>query len=180
VLPTVVAGVTARGSSRIAKQIAVLGLVICAVALSLAYPLRNYLGQRADLAAAVAQQRSLEQQVADLEVQKAALSDPEYIKAQAKERLQYVKPGETVYVVQAPTQPDAGSAGSATAKADTPWYTTLWDTLSANPGAAVSPGVLDQPVAPANRDNGGTLVPAPPSDESVPTDATTAGTAATP
>ena len=76
--------------------------MLAVVALSLAYPLRNYLDQKIALAAAVAEQRALEQQLAELHVQQAALSDPDYLRQEAKKRLQYVLPGDTVYVVQAP------------------------------------------------------------------------------
>jgi cell division protein FtsB len=134
-------------SSKVARQIAILGLVLCAVALSLAYPLRNYLEQRADLAAAVADQRNLEQQVAQLQIQQAALSDPDYIRAQAKERLQYVQPGDTVYVVQAPDPGAAAPSDSAEAASITPWYTTLWDTLASNSGPAVDPAALNAPAS---------------------------------
>ena len=37
--------------STLARQVAILGLVLCAIALSVAFPLRNYLEQRAELAA---------------------------------------------------------------------------------------------------------------------------------
>ncbi|WP_164479109.1 FtsB family cell division protein [Nakamurella antarctica] len=122
--------------SKLLRQVAILGLVLAAVALSLGYPLRDYLDQRAELAAAVAQRQALEQTVANLELQQAALADPDYIKAEAKKRLQYVMPGDTVYVVQAPVlkvAPEA-AAGAPVATATTqPWYSTLWGTLS-SPG----------------------------------------------
>lgn len=128
--------------SRLARQIALLGLVLAVVALSLAYPLRNYLSQRADLAAAVEQQHELDQRIAELQIQQAALADPDYIAAEAKRRLQYVRPGDTVYVVQAPelTTDDAGAAAPAAPSG--PWYSTLWDTLSHQPETAVDPTVL--------------------------------------
>jgi cell division protein FtsB len=88
--------------SPLTRQIAALGLALCAVALSLAYPLRNYLEQQAAEQAAVAEQHDLERQIADLKAQQAALQDPAYIKSEAKRRLQYVSPGDTVYVVEVP------------------------------------------------------------------------------
>ena len=41
---------TKPARSTVARQVAALGLVLCAVALTLAYPLRNYLAQREALA----------------------------------------------------------------------------------------------------------------------------------
>ena len=137
------------GSSKLARQVAILGIVLCAVALSLAYPLRNYIDQRAQLAAAVADQRSLERQVAELQLQQAALSDPDYLRAEAKKRLQYVMPGDTVYVVHAPDLAAPTDDQTATEKSGVPWYSTLWDTLAANGGGpAVGASVLS-PAAPA-------------------------------
>lgn len=131
--------------SKLTRQLAVLGIVLAVVALSLAYPLKNYLAQRADLAAAVAAQHQLDQRITELQIQQAALDDPDYITAEAKRRLQYVKPGDTVYVVQAPgIDPAAGTddSGSAPDAVTGPWYSTLWDTLSHEPATAVDPTVL--------------------------------------
>lgn len=88
--------------SPLARQIVALGLALCAVALSLAYPLRGYLQQQAAEQQATAEQRDLEAQIADLEAQVVALKDPAYIRSEAKRRLQYVTPGDTVYVVKVP------------------------------------------------------------------------------
>jgi cell division protein FtsB len=135
---------TARSlaGSRLTRQIAVLGMVLAVVALSLAYPLRSYLAQRADLAAAVERQHELDQRITELQIQQAALADPNYIAAEAKRRLQYVRPGDTVYVVQAPDLAPADMADTAPTASGGPWYATLWDTLSHPPGTAVDPGVL--------------------------------------
>lgn len=135
------------GGSRLTRQIAAFVTVVAVVALSLAYPLKNYLAQRADLAAAVEQQHELDQRIAELQIRQAALADPDYITAEAKRRLQYVKPGDTVYVVQAPALPDADAvAPPETTAPSGPWYSTLWDTLSHEPGTAVDPSVLDPAV----------------------------------
>ncbi|WP_111767635.1 FtsB family cell division protein [Nakamurella deserti] len=128
--------------SRLTRQIAVLGMVLAVVALSLAYPLRTYLAQRADLAAAVERQHDLDQRIAELQIQQAALADPNFIAAEAKRRLQYVRPGDTVYVVQAPDLTPADATETAPTAPGGPWYATLWDTLSHPPGTAVDPGVL--------------------------------------
>ena len=62
--------------------------------------------------------------------QKAALSDPDYLANEAKRRLQFVTPGDTVYVVHAPALPKAAAPPPATPVAQSPWYSNLWDTLS--------------------------------------------------
>ena len=116
--------------STLARQVAILGLVLCAIALSVAFPLRNYLAQRTELAQAVSTQQDLEQQRDELQARKAALSDPDYIAAEARRRLQYVTPGDTVFVVHAPVVADDAQAAAASAVSDQPWYSNLWATLS--------------------------------------------------
>jgi len=116
--------------SALARQVAILGLVLCAIALSVAFPLRNYLEQRADLAAAVSAQQDLEQQRAELQARKDALLDNDYVAAEARRRLQYVTPGDTVFVVHAPPLPDAGNSSGSTPAPNGPWYGDLWDTLT--------------------------------------------------
>lgn len=130
--------------SPLARQIAAIGLALCAVALSLAYPLRGYLQQQSAERAAVAQQAALQEQIVELQAKQAALEDPAYIKSEAKRRLQYVSPGDTVYVVKVPqaqqvpptaaaddSTADAGSDGQAAAPESSPaWYAGLWDTLA--------------------------------------------------
>lgn len=107
-----------------------LGLVFCAVAFALAVPLRNYLTQRAALGATVSQEQQLRVELAGLVQQKAALSDPAYVAAEAKRRLQMVKPGDTVYVVHAPPLPGTRQPAATRATPAVPWYSPLWDTLS--------------------------------------------------
>jgi cell division protein FtsB len=116
--------------STLARQVAILGFVLCAIALSVAFPLRNYLEQRTELAQAVSTQQDLEQQRDELRARKTALSDPDYIAAEARRRLQYVTPGDTVFVVHAPVVADHAQAPGASALSDQPWYSNLWATLS--------------------------------------------------
>jgi len=104
--------------------------VLFAVALSVAFPLRNYLEQRAELAQAVSARQDLEQQRDELQARKAALSDADYVAAEARRRLQFVTPGDTVFVVHAPAIADATGDVAADPKADEPWYGSLWSTLS--------------------------------------------------
>lgn len=109
------------------RRAALLAIVVCALALTVAVPLRNYVAQRQELAAVTEQQRVLAAQVADLTKERARLSDPAEIAAQARSRLGYVQPGETPYVVQLPEAP-RGPARDA--DAGVPWYRQLWREVS--------------------------------------------------
>jgi cell division protein FtsB len=118
------------------RRAALLALVVAAIALSIAVPLRTYFSQRSDLQDQLAQQQSLQNQLSDLQRQQAQLSDTAEVKAQARERLHYVMPGETPYVVQLPG--DTGTNGTAQPVAPTTspgvWYQQLWSSAVGSPG----------------------------------------------
>jgi hypothetical protein len=109
----------------------VLALVVCALVLSLAYPMKQYLAQRSQIAQLAAQNAQKQAQVNALERRKAQLKDPAYIKMLARERLQYVIPGENQYVVVKQGESGSGTGGSAGTKtgARSPWYSQLWGSV---------------------------------------------------
>lgn len=114
------------------RRAALLALVVCALALSIAVPLHTYLSQRADLAQQLAQQQVLRRQEAQLEQENARLSDPAEIKALARERLGYVMPGETPYSVQLPGDVPLMNGVQPNQRIPTnqSWYQQLWNTVS--------------------------------------------------
>ncbi|HEY0641512.1 MAG TPA: septum formation initiator family protein, partial [Pseudonocardiaceae bacterium] len=113
------------------RRVAVLALVVCALVLSVAVPLRNYLAQRGALEETVRQQDTLREQVEELERRQAELSDPAQIEVEARDRLRYVRPGETPYVVQlpTPTTPPAPTETPRSAPRDE-WYSQLWESIN--------------------------------------------------
>jgi cell division protein FtsB len=113
------------------RRAAVLAIVVCALALTVAVPLRNYVSQRQELAAVLEQQRALAAEVAELSRKRAWLSDPAEIEAQARSRLGYVMPGEIPYVVQLPAGPDPADADGA--HGGVPWYRVLWREVAEGP-----------------------------------------------
>jgi cell division protein FtsB len=118
------------------SRAAVLGLTLCAVVLMLAYPTKEYLGQRSAISAAETQQRRLEAQIATLTQQHAADTSPAQIEAQARARLHFVSPGTRNYIQVSPPAaapaPAAVRAGNATVPTNPSgtWYGTLWGTDS--------------------------------------------------
>ena len=116
---------------------AVLAVVVCMLAISLAYPLREYLAQRGDIGEyreRVAQQRG---RVAALEAARERWQDPAYVEAQARERLRYVMPGETAYVVleaEAAPVPDGVVVPQPAEAESSPWFADLWHTVEAAGG----------------------------------------------
>ncbi|GAA1841667.1 hypothetical protein GCM10009836_21330 [Pseudonocardia ailaonensis] len=124
----VVAATTARLGLSSTRRAAILAIVVCALALTVAVPLRNYVAQRQELSAVTAQQQSLAADVARLDEQKARLQNPDEVAAEARSRLGYVRPGEVPYVVELPNTPSA--ADMEAARKATPWYRTLWSDVT--------------------------------------------------
>jgi cell division protein FtsB len=107
------------------RRAAILALVVCALALTVAVPLRNYLTQRQELSALQAKQHQLAGEVDELTRRRDQLSDPAQVQAEARDRLGYVRPGEVPYVVQLPSDTAAVAAGAGGA-AGAPWFDVLW------------------------------------------------------
>ncbi|HEV2779166.1 MAG TPA: septum formation initiator family protein [Actinophytocola sp.] len=116
------------------RRAAMLAIVVCALALSVAVPLRTYLGQRAEVEIQEQRQAELRAQVEQLEQRKAQLDDPAQVEAEARRRLRYVRPGETPYVVELPG--DHGGPGAGQPAQQSPqqqsWFETLWDTVTSS------------------------------------------------
>lgn len=114
------------------RRAAVVAIVVCALAFTIAVPLRTYLSQRTEVKEQQAQQALLQAEVAQLEGRKAELSDPAQIEAEARRRLRYVKPGETPYIVQLPEDkvPDQAPQAGQQQVQDGSWYDKLWDQVS--------------------------------------------------
>ena len=112
------------------RRAALLAAVICVVVLSVAVPLRNYVGQRAELAAVGEQQQILTDKIAELERRRVLLADPEHIQTQARERLRYVRPGEAPYLVQLPPGETVVAAAGGAHAPTRPWYDQLWKSIN--------------------------------------------------
>ncbi len=114
------------------RRAAVLAIVVCALALSVAVPLRTYLSQRDEVQIQEQRQADLREQVEALEARKAQLEDPAQVEAEARRRLRYVMPGETPYMVELPgdEQGDAGDEKKQRQMLDDSWYLELWNAVS--------------------------------------------------
>lgn len=110
------------------RRAALLAVVVCALALSVAVPLRNYVAQRQELAAVSEQQRALAEEVERLSRDRDRLADPAETEAQARSRLGYVAPGEIPFVVQLPGDPRAQPVADRFGQA--PWYLRLWTEIA--------------------------------------------------
>lgn len=114
------------------RRAALLALIVCGLALSVAVPLHTYLAQRDELAAQHQQQQVLRAQLRQLREREQQLSDPAQVEAEARTRLHFVLPGETPYVVQLPATPATPGASRPGAKHSGPttsWYQQLWSSI---------------------------------------------------
>jgi len=113
--------------ARLTSRAAVLAVVICAIALSLAYPVREYIGQRRQIDQLQAERQILNGQLQALQHQQQRLSDPAYIEQLARNKLHMCLRGETCYVVIGGHTAHPSTA--STAAKLTPWYERLWQSV---------------------------------------------------
>ncbi|MEJ8635477.1 septum formation initiator family protein [Streptomyces sp. NPDC006475] len=111
--------------SRLTGRAAFLALIVCSLVVALAYPMRQYVSQRSDMAEQRRRMAEAEQQVEELRDEKARLQDDMYVKRLAREHLHYVMPGETGYTMIDPEV--AEKRRTEEGAADRPWYSNVWD-----------------------------------------------------
>ncbi|MFC4587256.1 FtsB family cell division protein [Sphaerisporangium corydalis] len=110
---------------------AILAVVVCAIAMSLAYPVREYVAQRRQIAQLEKQEAQALKDLQALGERSKRLDDPAYIRQQVRSRLHYCGVGEECLVLldaaKKAKQPKAGSPPAERA----PWYQTLWESVEA-------------------------------------------------
>ncbi|MFG2791325.1 septum formation initiator family protein [Streptomyces sp. NPDC048419] len=111
--------------SRLTGRAALLALVVCSLVVALAYPIRQYVSQRSEISDLQRQKQQARERVEQLRDLKARWQDDSYAEQQIRQRLHYVMPGETGYVVIDPNA--AKQSRSELGAADRPWYTNVWD-----------------------------------------------------
>lgn len=111
---------------------AVLIVVLIALALAYTYPLRVYLAQESEIAQLEAAQADTRAQIAETSQELEKWKDPEYLRAQAREKLFYVSPGVTpLLVLEDPAGAAAEAGKTPPAAAPDRWYDTLWSSVRA-------------------------------------------------
>ena len=105
-----------------------LSVVLFLLAWTIAPPAQRYFAQRAEINALRAQvsanSAALQEAARELEMWR----DPAYIQSQARERLQFIFPGERQYIVNDPTESTSTAPTTAVAKnipQGLPWYNRL-------------------------------------------------------
>jgi cell division protein FtsB len=121
-----------RGSgSRAARphltgRAAVLAIVLCGIALSLAYPVREYISQRRQIDQLEAQSEQIWMHREHLEAENKLLHNPAYIAQLARDQLHMCLPTQVCYVIIG----QSGKQKSARAhQAPSPWYARVWSSV---------------------------------------------------
>ena len=134
--------------------------------------LRGYLSQRARYDAVVNEIADARATSSALEEEAARWQDEDYVRSQARERLSYVMPGETTYVVVGADRfrnDAASSATSADASEHRPWYEVVRESARVAGGAEQSSEPAADPAQrsrattppPASAPSGASAAPAP-------------------
>ncbi len=140
-----------RGLHFSAFSLVMMGAVVLAVVI-LAPSLQGFLAQRQQIAD---QQKAVDQlsaQVDALKEQRARWNDPSYIRAQARDRLYYVMPGEVSYLVIDDRPPaatkDPTPVSSKLQKTHTDWVDSLFGSLMGAGLTDATPAQLGSTPAP--------------------------------
>jgi cell division protein FtsB len=113
--------------ARLTSRAAVLAVVICAIALSLAYPVREYIAQARQIDGLLAQRQAMLSQLQSLQAEQQRLRNPAYVEQLAEDRLHFCLSGQTCYVIVGAGQQRGG--GSVPLVAGTSWYGRLWHSV---------------------------------------------------
>ncbi len=111
-----------------------LAVVMIAITIMLAPTVKIFIDKRAEIAALEADIAASKADQDNLKRQVSRWQDPNYVKQQARDRINMVMPGETGYWVFGSDLP-AGASGSqpgaaaAQDPADMPWVDSLWESI---------------------------------------------------
>jgi cell division protein FtsB len=104
---------------------AILAIVLCAIALSLAYPVREYIAERRQMDQLQVQGQQLTAQLNRLRSQQRKLTSAPYIEQQARDKLHMCLPTQMCYVIIGPKAPRTVAAR----RTAMPWYSRLWSSV---------------------------------------------------
>ena len=101
--------------------------MLCAIALTLAYPVRQYIADRRQIDQLEAQNAQVAAEVRHLRAEQTALASPARIEQEARDDLHMCFPSQTCYEVIYPPKPHAPDSTHALGS---PWYGRLWQSVA--------------------------------------------------
>ena len=109
-------------------RLILLGVVVAAIAVTLAQSLRVYFAQRQEIAQYRAEIQTTNNEIAELQDQLARWGDPDFVRAEARSRLGWVMPGEVGYrVIGADGELLGGDSGVLESEEPTGmWWEQWW------------------------------------------------------
>ncbi|MEV7524052.1 septum formation initiator family protein [Streptomyces sp. NPDC091371] len=113
--------------SRLTGRAALLVLVLCTLVVALAYPMRQYVSQRAEIAEQQRAAATARDRLERLRDEKARWQDDAYAEQQARKHLHFLRPGEIGYIMTAPGADAPERHRTGQPGADRPWYSNVWD-----------------------------------------------------
>jgi cell division protein FtsB len=132
----------ARSRTHFTGRAAVLAIVLCGIALSLAYPVREYISQRKQIDQLTAANHRINAEKEHLQAEYRMLHSPVFVEAQARDRLHMCLPNQTCYEIigSASTKPKVVAEKVTTV----PWYARMWSSVQVannRPVSTSGPGV---------------------------------------
>jgi cell division protein FtsB len=121
-----VAGPPPGVRSHFTGRAAVLAVVLCGIALSLAYPVREYISQRRQIDQLEAQSVQIWQHREKLEAENRNLHNPAYIAQQARDQLHMCLPTQVCYVI---IGQQAKAKSARVHQTATSWYSRVWSSV---------------------------------------------------
>ena len=117
------------------RALAVLSVLVV-LALSYANSLRIYLDQQRDIGMATQQIQDRTERISQLEDELSRWNDPAFVKAQARDRLGWLLPGETGFRVVGPDGKPLGTGVVLTSQSELPpgehgemWFDRMWGSV---------------------------------------------------
>jgi len=105
---------------------ALVAIVLCGIALSLAYPVREYISQRKQVDQLEAQNTQIQAKRKQLQRESRQLHEPAYIEQQARDRLHMCLPTQVCYEIIGDAAPRKSTKVRAVAM---PWYAKVWSSV---------------------------------------------------
>jgi cell division protein FtsB len=150
--PTMREGRRMRGS--LTGRALILALVVVALFVALAVPVRTWFAQRAEIAQLRADVVATRERVEELRIEQERWQDPAFVAAEARRRLHFVLPGEVGYVAIG-TEDSPEEAAALAAAVAVPWYATLWGAVRQADDPVAGPGQRSTGPAGANAGTSG-------------------------